>query len=463
MFFLAVKWVDDTGEAYKASLEAPMSPLAFLLIAILALIVLTRSRAAAVAAVVAAVAYLPQTEVLNIGFHFYAVRLVLLAGIIRLFIRGEHRDFRFGKLDKALFIYAGVIFVIASLRAPEELTPRLGGLYDLFLSYFLFRCLLRNEEDFRLALSRVAYAIIPFAGLMIYETMTNHNPFSLFNGITANSWIRNGHTRAEGPFRNPITAGSFGATFAMLYAGLFFSGVRKRFVLVGFLAAAAIVLSSHSSGPFLGLALGLLAFFCWRWQRHLKQILYGVVALLLVLQVVMSSPVWFLIAKVSDVTGGGGYHRAMLIEQTVHYFDRWWLAGTVETSDWFPYEMNGKADITNWFVAAAVDAGLLGLFAAVSLVVTLFKTLGASIAANPEPRAKKLLWGIGATLVGSLGILFSVTYMDQMQIVWYLLLASIATLAVRPPLVLTVLPDPLPARKERVEWRERLNSGNVAV
>lgn len=459
MHFLAVSLADDNTAFYREALEKSMSPLALLLTAALALLIFARSRSIAVTALIAAICYLPQTETLNLGLHFYSIRIVLLAGIIRVFSRGEHKGFRLSKVDKALLAYALLIPVVAVLRAPEELTFRLGGLYDILLSYFLFRFLVRNETDFKLLLSKAAYIIVPFAALVLYESISNHNFFSVFNGIPESSWIRNGSTRAQGPFRNPITAGSFGATFGMLYASLFFSGVRKRFVIVGFFASTAIVLSSHSSGPFLGLALGLLAFVCWRWRRHLKKILYGSLGLLIALQLLMNSPVWFLIGRISEVTGGGGYHRAMLIEQTVRHFDRWWLAGTVETTDWFPYEVNGKADITNFFVAAAVDAGLIGLFAAVFLVVACFKMLGLTITARPDLSTKKLLWGVGSTLVGSIGILFSVTYMDQMQIAWYLLLASVTalTIASRP----VVLPPPTaPPRYRRtrepvaVAWRE---------
>jgi hypothetical protein len=366
---------------------------------------------------------------------------VLLAGIIRILSRGENAGFRFGRIDRALLVYTGVIFFVVVLRAPEQLTVRLGGLYDTLFGYFVFRCLLRDEADFRLVLAKVAYVVVPFALLMVYEATTNRNLLSFFHGVAGYSWVRNGHTRAMGPFRNPITAGSFGATFAMLFASLWFSGTRKRFVLVGFIASALIVFSSHSSGPFLGLALGLLAFFCWRWRQYLKHILWSSLGLLIFLQLIMNAPVWFLIGRISEITGGGGYHRAMLIEQAVHYFDRWWLAGTVDTADWFPYSMNGKADITNFFVASAVDAGLLGLFAAIALVVIAFKSLGRASLARPEREARMLLWGVGATLVGSLGILFSVTYMDQMQVIWYYLLASLTAVAFRP--VSVIVPSPV--------------------
>jgi hypothetical protein len=425
-----------------------MSFPALVLTVLLALLVFSRSRAGALTAVIAAIAYLPQTEQLNLGFHFYAVRLVLLAGIVRVFARGEARGLALGRIDKAFLAYTLLIFLIASARVPEELTYRLGGLYDTLLGYFLFRCLLREEADFLAVLSKVAYLLIPFAVFMLYETVTNHNIFSLFHGISEASWIRNGSTRAQGPFRNPITAGSFGANFAMLFASLAFAGLRKPFVFVGLFASVAIVFSSHSSGPFLGLALSFLAFLAWRFRSQIKQILYALLGGLLVVALAMNAPIWFLIGRISEITGGGGYHRSLLIEKTIEHFDRWWLAGTSNTADWFPYEINGKADITNFFVLAGVDAGLIGLFVAFALVVTLFKALSRALAARPERPIKMLLWGLGAALVGNLGILFSVVYMDQMQLIWLFLLVSIATLTQMPKPVLRAIPA-MPVRQLR--------------
>jgi hypothetical protein len=446
MPFLAVS--DDLRtEVYRVSLEQPMSVPALLFTVVLILFVFARSRPVAITAIIAAVAYLPQTEVLNLGFHFYAIRFVLLAGIIRILIRRENRGFRWTGIDKALLTYTFVIFTFASLRAPDELAFRSGGLYDALLGYFNFRFLLKDEADFRRVLEKAAYVILPFAFCMLYETLTNHNFFSFFHGIDASSWIRNGSTRAQATFRDPITAGAFGATFAMLYASLRFSGTRKSFVFIGLIASGLIVFSSHSSGPFLGLTLGLLAFLIWPMRRYLKQILWSFVGALFLLNLVMKVPVWFLISRVSEVTGGGGYHRAELINQAVNFFDRWWFAGTGDTSDWFPYSINGGADITNFFVLAAVNAGIAGLFAALALIVILFKTLGRASAARLDRSAgRMLLWGLGASLIGSLGILFSITYMDQMQIIWYFFLASIAALA-GPPVPRAVVYRSMPVRE----------------
>jgi hypothetical protein len=444
---------------YSTALDASMSPSALLAIGALALIILlSRSRYLAGAAIIAGVCYLPQTEALNLGFHFYSIRLVLLAGIARVLVRKENASFRFGRLDRALLTYSLVLVVVASLRAPSEFTYRLGGLYDVTLGYYVFRCLIRSLDDFRLILSRTAYALIPFAGLMLYESRTNHNPFALFHGVYVSSEVRYDHVRAVGPFRNAITAGSFGATFAMFYASLYFARLRTRSTYLGLAASIAVVYAAHASGPFLGVALGLLSFGAWKMRKHLKTILWSGVGILLVLQVVMKKPVWFLIGRVSGIAGGGGYHRSLLIDKAVTYFDRWWLCGTVNTGDWFPYTLeSGTADITNFFIAAGVVAGTLGLLASIALIVCAFRELSRGLRAR-EGSEKKLVWGIGGTLVATIGILFSVTYMDQMQIIFLFLLASVAGLADCPQTApvpeLVVLPPP--RKLERVEWREKI-------
>lgn len=450
----------NPDNSYQTAINSPMSPLAILMTGaiMLALLVLFRSRQTAAMAIIAAVCYLPQTEALNLGFHFYAIRLVLLAGMIRVFTRGENKGFRWGRIDWALVTYALVIITMASLRAPAEFTYRLGGLYDILLGYFTFRCLIQDEADFRAILSRTAYVLIPFAGLMLYESFTNHNPFSVFHGVFVSSEVRYAHVRATGTFRNAITAGSFGATFTMLYASLLFARVHIRSAFLGLAASIAIVYSAHATGPFLGLALGFLSFALWRVRDRVKQILWGCVGLLLVLQLAMKKPVWFLIGRASGIAGGGGWHRSELIEKAVEHFDRWWFAGTMDTVDWFPYRLPdyGVADITNWFIAAAVVAGLLGLITAILLIVVSFQTLSKALSARREKLEQRFVWGIGSTLVATVGIFFSITYMDQMQVIFYFLLASFTALATYAHPVAVPI-RAVPARVlERVPWREKL-------
>jgi hypothetical protein len=414
-----------------------MTPLGFVLTLGLALLVLCSSRRMAAVSIIAAVCYLTEGQPLTLaGFHFTAIRFVLLAALIRVIARGELRELRLNTLDRSLIIYACAILIIATLRlgSVEGLVYQVGILYNVLLSYFVFRCLLRDEEDYREILAKFVVVIIPFALLMAFQSAAGHNLFYVFGGVLESSWIRDGHIRSQCSFRCPITAGAFGATFAMLFASGAFAGVRRRLALVGLAASLLILICAGSSGPILGLILGFLALASWPLRRQTGKICWGIVAVLVGLQISMKVPVWFLLGRVSDLVGGGGYHRAYVIDQFVNRFGAWWLTGLSDTSDWFPYQLaDGQSDITNKFVADGLNAGLIGVILSVILVSRCFRRLGAGMKTMPrdEPANAKLLWGLGSTLVGSIGILFSVTYFDQSYVLWYFLLACIAGVEIR--------------------------------
>jgi hypothetical protein len=415
-----------------------MTPLGGILTLSFALLVLCQPRRMAAVSLIATVCYLTEGQVVNVaGFHFTAIRIVLLAGLVRVAVRGELRQFRSNRVDRSLIIYAFAILIISTLRVgtAEELVYQVGCLYNVLLSYFVFRCLLRDEADHRYVLAKVAFVIIPLALFMVFESFTGRNSFSVFGGVSQSSWVRDGQIRAQGAFRNPITAGAFGATFAMLFASLVFAGTRRRAALIGVVASLLIVICSHSSGPFLGLAVGILALGFWHWRRHMRIVRWGIIVAMVGLQLVMEAPMWFLIARVSDVVGGGGYYRAELIDQFLNHFSSWWLAGTSAAQDWMPFHLAvfGGADITNKFVSDGVNGGLVGLILSIALVVRCFQRLGVAMKINRgnEPAVEKFLWGIASTLTGSIGILFSVSYFDQMQVIWYFLLAWIAGVDIR--------------------------------
>jgi len=409
-----------------------MTLLGFLVTLIFAGLIFSRSRQVAAVTLIAAVCYTTQGQVVSVfGLHFTSIRIILLAGFIRILARRELNQLRFNAVDRALLIYAFTIAIISTMRVGtiSEMIYRLGCLFDVILSYSAFRCFIREERELCEILVKVAYLIVPFALLIVLESLTAWNPYSLLGGVFEHSWIRDGQVRAAGAFRDPITAGSFGATFVMLFAGGRFAGMSWRQVIPGLAAGATIALCGRSSGPLLGLSIGLIALACWKVRRHTGIICWGTVAVLIILQLTMKVPVWFLISRAGDVFGGGGWHRAYLIDQFFNHFSSWWLAGTSDTDDWFPYQLaGGGADLTNRFVMDGVDAGLIGLISSVLLVAKCFRRLRSALRARRGNRSGtgKMLWVLGSTLVATVVILFSVTYFDQMELIWFFLLACIA-------------------------------------
>lgn len=413
-----------------------MSSLGALFTLAFCLLVFVSSRRVATVAIVCGVCYITQGQELYIGFHFTAIRLILLAALLRAVTRGEITQICPSPIDKALIAYALCLAIVSTLRVGtfDQLVYQFGGLYNAGLSYFVLRALLSDEEDILCVLGYVAWAVLPMAMLMMVEANTGRNVFAIFGGVSEFSMVRDAHVRAQGAFRSPITGGAFGATFGLLFAGLLFARSRRRSTVVGLVACIAILVCARSSGPLLGFLLGLVALALWRFRHHTRKMRLWIALSLLGLHLVMKAPIWFLLGRISDVVGGGGYHRAYLIDNFVKTFNSWWLAGTSDTSSWMATELSfGGADLTNQFVSDGVNAGLLCLVLAVNVLVCCFRGLGKAMTNNSASgsESQRLLWGHGAALVGSIGILFSVTYFDQMHVIWYFLLASIATLSVQ--------------------------------
>src|SRR5487761_2485251 len=141
-----------------------MTPLGFAITLFLALVVLLPSRRMAALAVVAGVCYITQGQQFVVGgFHFTAIRVVLLAAFLRTLFRRELRSIRFNKIDWALTAYILVGSGVPVVRegTHDELVYRLGCLYDMLLPYWVFRALLANWEEAEQFLCGLALLIIP--------------------------------------------------------------------------------------------------------------------------------------------------------------------------------------------------------------------------------------------------------------------------------------------------------------
>lgn len=409
-----------------------MNPLGALLTAGLMLGTLALRPAAAATCVLAAVCYLTEGQFVEIGgIRLTAMRLVLAAAAFRVLARGDAYRLRLNAMDWTLVLYATAVFLIPAWRVGTsgEFIFRAGTFVNTLTAYFVFAALLRLPRDQRRFLAAAAVLVIPIGALMALESVTAVNYFGSFGGVYAQSWIRDGHVRSAAAFANPITAGAFGATFAILLLTTIFALGASLTRVAGLLAAVAIVYFSRSSGPLMGLAVGLAAFSFWPLRRHLRAVQWALLAAIVVLHMVMKAPIWFIIGRVSDIVGGGGFHRALLIDRFVSSVDTWWLAGTSDTAHWFPYTLaDGTADMTNRFVLDGVDAGMIGLLLSICLWWQAFRRTGRALrAARPgKPVTERAMWGIGVTLVTNIAILVTVTYFDQMFAVWFGILALAA-------------------------------------
>jgi hypothetical protein len=364
------------------------------------------------------------------GLHIFVLRIILVFAWMRLayekFTSGAKLiSGGFTSIDTALTLWAlchSLAFILL-YRELGAVTNQISFLWDVFAAYFLLRFLIQDEEEIRRVLKIVAVVAVIVAAGMVNEKLRNQNVFGFLGGIPIVPSFREGAIRAQGPFAVSILAGAFGATLLPLFFWLWKDGKSRFLALAGMAAATAITVSSASSTPLLAYVAGILAVCLWPVRGWMRPIRWGLVILLVALNMIMKAPVWFVINHIDLVAGNSGYHRAMLIDQLVRHFSDWWLVGTASSPTWG----DDMWDTSNAFVQEAILGGLLALIFFIAIISRGFARLGlARKAVEHDPGKQWPLWFLGAALFAHVIAYFGITYFDHTQIAWFTLLAIIA-------------------------------------
>jgi hypothetical protein len=413
-----------------------MNPVGALILLLVIFVVLTASRRWALLAVMAGVLYLTQGQQIAIfGFNLYAIRFIELAGFIRIMTRKEFSFFRLNRMDRVfllLYIYTTAVFLF---RSSEGYANQIGIAVDAFLCYFTFRGLVGGIDDFRWFLRAFILLLAPYTVLVLFESVTRHNPFSFMGGVVYGDWLREGRLRCQGSFRHASLLGTLGASFLPLYIGLACSKTTRRVALFGIILCMLIVWASNSGGPANCAIIGIAGWLFWPVRTRMKLIRRLITVGTVLLAMVMKAPIWYLPAKASSLTGGDGWHRSYLMDVAFRNFDKWWLDGMSlkQTKDWFYYSLatTGGADITNQFLSFGFTAGVISMILFFVLLYLAFSNLGKALAVvrsgyNQPNESEFLLWGLGTVIVVHLFNWLGITYFDQTYVIWFMQLAAIS-------------------------------------
>ncbi len=362
------------------------------------------------------------------GLHFTMLRVLVLVGCVRILVRREFCRLQWLRLDSLMIVWilAGTVTYTILWGSSAALINRLGLAYDALGLYFIFRFLLRDLDDVERVCGLFAVALIPLALAMGFEKLTGRDPFYVFGGVPELTEMRDGVLRCQGPFAHPILAGTFGAACVPLLVGLWLQGKKHQLLAgLGVISAVLITLFAGSSGPVGALLAGIVGCAMWPMRNSMKAVRWGIVVCVLMLQVVMKAPIWFVFARVNVFSGSTGWHRANLIDQTISHFSDWWLLGVKDTFSWGVW----GSDITNQFILQGIRGGLITMILFIGILVVSFSAIGRTLRAirGTSRRTQLLVWTIGATLVAHVTSFMSVSYFDQNIVSWYLLLAIVAT------------------------------------
>ncbi len=397
-------------------------------------LILWRPRKFAIVPLMLSIFLIPRGQVIVVGgAHFYIWLIILLVGFI-LVIRSRFAIAGgLNSIDKLFIVWALYrSFAEMVTNWPDGVMEQISFCLEAFCGYFLLRYLIQNEEDIVRAVKTLAITAAILGVCMVYEQVSHTNPFGAFlGGVPIVSDVRNGTTRAFGPFGHEILAGCFGATLIPLYFWLW--KVKERtYAVVGFIGSTMMVLASYSSTPVLAYVAGILGLFLWPLRRYMRPVRWGIVAGIAGLAIVMKAPVWYMIAHINVIGGSGGYDRAFLIDTCARHFKDWWLIGTNQNGNW-GYDMWDQSD---QFVAEAESGGLFTLICFIAIISLSFRRLGIMMR-RLESRNQWLFWSLGSVMIAHIFAFMGVAYWDQSQIWWFAFLAMIcaATVPLSSPAV----------------------------
>ena len=168
----------------------------------------------------------------------------------------------------------------------------------------------------------------------------------------------------------------------------------------------------------------------------MRTVRWSILISLSILHLIMKSPVWSLIGRVSSITGGTGWHRVYLIDSAIMYFNEWWLIGTRITAHWMPYVLPidpNNVDITNHYILVGIEGGIVSLILFLYLLVKCFSGLGLSVKyyENKSSSLAIFVWSLGVSLFTYVVSFISVSMFDFMELFFYMLVSFISIACVR--------------------------------
>jgi hypothetical protein len=421
-----------------------INPFAFTFMLLMGLLIITLPRKFVITPFIICTLFMTMGQRLIImDFNFTILRILLAIGWLRVIIRRDIIPVNLNILDKVI-IWWGLTAVITGLLLDmgtnnfDNLQHRSGQIYTILGLYFLFKLYINDVNDIRRIMKTLTMLIIPLALIFLVERISGKNIFYIFGAVPEMTAIRDGRMRCQGPFAHPILAGTLGATLMPLCVMLWFDKGKNKFIsLMGTVSTTVIMITSASSGPLLAYLSALLALFAWPLRNRMRFIRWSFLLSLITLHMLMKAPVWYLIGRISNITGGTGWGRAELIDIAIKHLNEWWLIGTTNTSHWDTVGVlpnPNMMDITNQYILEGVYGGLGRMIFFIMIIVVGFRGIGNAMNAwKSEPAsAQFLFWSLGASLFAHVLSFISVAYFDQLILVYCLLLAMISRISGLP-------------------------------
>jgi len=413
--------------------ESVMHPLVLIALILAGLIIFLLPKRFVIVTVLVMAFMIPIGQQLVLGgLHVLTLRIVILMALIRamssmLFSHSRAFAGGFNTLDKVFLLWSFfhiVAFLMLFSFAPAAIVNQFGFVWDTIGGFLVLRFLIQDEDDVDRVIATFAFLAGSLATCMLIERYAMVNVFGLLGGMRAVPEMRDGLVRAQATFSHPLLAGTFGATLIPLFFLYWHKGKSKTVAIIGILGATIMAICASSSTPFLAYAAGVGAVCLWPFRKQMRLFRWGIVLLLVAMQVVMKAPVWFVIGHISLFGSSSSDHRAYLIDVFVRHFSDWWLMGTNSAGSW-GWDM---WDTSNQYVAEGESGGLAAFICFIWILSICFSRIGkARKAVEGEIDKEWYFWFLGCALFSHVIGFFGISYFDQTRMTLFALIVLIVT------------------------------------
>lgn len=400
-----------------------MNPASIAITILLCLSILAVPRKYMLVPFIAAALMIPMDQRISIaGLDFTPLRLCVLTGYLRLSVRGESHSIGLNSIDKLMVAWmtSGALIYVLQWKSFDAVINRSGWMFDGLGLYFLFRLAFAKWDDIAIAIRSLAIFALLSAPLILLERIRQTSSYSIFGH--APTFFHAGRFRCAGAFPHSILMGIFWATVLPFFYACIKAGLSKLFYWLAILAALLCVVLSGSSTPLMTAVFLVPFILIYRYRIYGKHIAVGIFLLLLGLHLMMSKPVWHLMARFSFFSGSTGWHRYALFDQFVNRFFEWFMLGSKSTEHWG----SGLFDLTNQYVLEGVRGGFLTLIFFVALnSMSIILPWKAAVQLK-KPALSWLSWGICVSVIGHSVSFWGVSYFGQIIMLLYLTFAMVA-------------------------------------
>jgi len=377
--------------------------------------------------------FLPADLSINIGpFHFYAVRIVGLLALLRVYSDSKRSYLTFNTIDKLFISYnvlGSLIYFIASQNKGGALIYLSGTLVDSIVIYIVLRHSIQSKNNIHIATKTFCYCVLALLPFIALEYFTAKN-FLSFLGRDSIS-IRNGEIRAAGTFSNAILFGAFAAAIVpILWSG--YKQKKNGALLLSVVSCLFFVYSSSSSGPIAALVASISLIIFFKWKQYSSQLTWSLFLATLFIHLARETPIWhFLYIRISIKASSTGLHRYLLTDAAVKEFWNWWLLGYGDAGPkwhitYWPWTYALSTDVTNHYLLVGVRGGFFTMLLFIILCFKTIKILGSYAISQPNKKDQWLWWGFTVMMITHCITFLSVAYFGQITMLLYLTIAIAA-------------------------------------